>query len=344
MGFAMKRITVKDLARELNVSLNTINKGLNNKPGISEETRQKILATAERMGYRVNRVAQSLARNPVRFGIIMPEEWPEYYGSLKQGIDLELDALRDYNISGEYYMVPGLHSKIETSQAIRQCINDRMSAIIICPPQDVDDASHVHILNESGIPVITLGADLPGANRLCCVRVNAHVSGKLAAEFMKWLIDRERTLAVFIGNKDFNDHKEKVDGFLEGARANGLRMEGIFETQDDPDVAYHLTGKLVRERPELGGIYIATGNSIAVCRYMEGNNIHGVRIVGTDIFSEIKEYVKRDFIQGVVFQDPVRQGRYAVKAIHDALIANASIEENILITPQLVLKSNIEYY
>jgi DNA-binding LacI/PurR family transcriptional regulator len=44
----MKRVTVKDLAKELSVSLNTINKGLNNKPGISDETREKIIETAKR--------------------------------------------------------------------------------------------------------------------------------------------------------------------------------------------------------------------------------------------------------------------------------------------------------
>ncbi len=340
----MKRVTVKDLAKELNVSLNTINKGLNNKPGISEETREKIIETAARMGYQVNRVAQSLARNPVRFGIIMPEEWPEYYDCLKQGIDLELNNLRDYNISGKYYMVPGLHSKNETSQAIQKCIKDQMSAMIICPNQDIDDLCYVHLLNKSKIPVITLGADLPGADKLCCIRVNACASGKLAAEFMKWLIAPEKTVAIFIGNKDFSDHKEKVDGFLEVAKANAPRIEGIFETQDDPELAYHLSGKLIKERPELGGIYVATGNSIAVCKYIEKNNIHGLRILGTDIFDEIKEYVKRDFIQGVIFQDPVKQGRYAVKAIYDALIENVEVDKNIFVTPQLVLKSNIEYY
>lgn len=123
-----------------------------------------------------------------------------------------------------------------------------------------------------------------------------------------------------------------------------LRVEGIFETQDDPELAYYLTRKLIKERPELGGIYIATGNSIAVCQYIVENNITGIRIIGTDIFDKIKEYLKRDTIQGVIFQDPMKQGRYAVKAIHDALIKNVPVDSNIFITPQLVLKSTIDYF
>ena len=340
----MRRVTIKDLASELNVSLNTINKALNNKPGVSEKTRQKIMETADRMGYRVNRVAQSLAHNPVCFGIIMPEEWPEYYGFLKQGIDLELNSLSDYNISGKYYMVPGPHSKKETSQAIRNCVRDHMRAIIICPPQDSDDLSYVNDLNSSNLPVIVLGADLPGINKLSSVRVNAYISGHLAAEYMNWLVGKDKSIAVYIGNKDFNDHKEKVDGFSEEAKAKRLRLEGVFETQDDPELAYFLTGKLVKERADLGGIYIATGNSIAVCKYMEENAVGGIRIIATDIFDEIKEYMKRDIIQGVIYQDPVKQGRYAVKAIYRTLFENTSVEKNIWITPQLVLKSNMEFY
>lgn len=340
----MRRVTVKDLANELGVSLSTINKALTGKPGVSEETRRHIMDTADRMGYQVNRVAQSLARNPIKIGIIMPEAWPEYYGSLKCGIDQELENLRDYNILGKYYMVPGLHSGLETVEAINRCIIDGINAVIICPVYDSNYLEQIENLYENGIPVIALGADLFDAKRLCCIRVNAQMSGKLAAEYMRWIIGEGKFVAVFIGNKDFCDHKEKVDGFVEEARNNSLKIAGVFETHDEPEVAYYLAGKLIKERQDLGGIYIATGNSIAVCKYIVENNIKNMRIIGTDIFKDIIKFVKDGVMQGVIFQDPVTQGRTAVKVIYDKLVKNISVEDSIFITPQIVLRNNIDSY
>lgn len=340
----MRRITVKDLANELGVSLGTINKALTGKPGVSEETRQHIMDTAKRMGYQVNRVAQSLARNPIKIGIIMPEAWPEYYGLLKSGIDQELENLRDYNILGKYYMVPGLHSRQETVEAINRCMNDGMNAVIICPAHDMGYIEYVDKMYDNGIPVILLGSDLPGSKKLCCIRVDAHMSGRLAAEYIKWLVEEEKTIAVFIGNKDISDHKEKVDGFLEEAKNNSSKIAGVFETHDEPEVAYYLTGKLVKERPDIGGIYVATGNSIAVCKYIVENGIKNIRIIGTDIFNDIIKYVKDGVMQGVIFQDPVAQGRTAVKTIYDTLVKNISVKSDIFVTPQIVLRNSIDAY
>lgn len=340
----MKRITVKDLAKELNVSLGTINKAFNNKPGLSDETRRKVLETAELMGYKVNRVAQSLARNSIKIGIITPEAWPEYYGYLKAGINQELERLRDYNIIGKIYSVPGLHSNNETIQALENCKSDGMDAIILSPAHETKYIEQINELYKSGIPVIALGSDLAGSKRMSCVRVDAIMSGRLAAEYMGWIVEKSRNVAVFTGNKDMSDHKEKIEGFIEEAKNRSLNIVGVFETHDEPEVAYYLTGKLIKEIPDLGGIYVATGNSESICRYIKDNNVQNVRIIGTDIFKKIIGFVKDDIMQGVIFQDPITQGKLAVRIIYDLLVHKKPIQENIFVTPQLVLRSNIDSY
>ena len=50
-----KRVTIKDIAARLGVSYGIINKALTGKSGISDEMKQRILTTAEEMGYRVNK-------------------------------------------------------------------------------------------------------------------------------------------------------------------------------------------------------------------------------------------------------------------------------------------------
>jgi len=174
--------------------------------------------------------------------------------------------------------------------------------------------------------------------------VDAVVSGRLAAEFMSWLVEKGKQVAVFIGNKNFSEHKRKTEGFLEEVRKRNLKIAGVFETQDDPEVAYYMTRKIVRDIPGLRGIYSATGNCAAICRYIKEESIKGISIVGTDIYEELAGYVREGTLHGAIFQDMVRQETSAIRVIYDHMINGLAAQRQIYVTPHLVLKSNIDSY
>lgn len=341
----MGRVTIKDISREMQVSVNAVYKALNGKSGLSQKTREAILQKADEMGYRVNRVAQSMARKPIQIGIIVTEEWPEHYEDLKKGMQLELEGLADYNVFGKFYTISVPYSEEKTMQAVASCMDDAVDAVIVCPyHQDANHSGFVKAVNQLDIPVVSLGSDLAGIHHLCCVKVDTYTSGKLAAEYMKQIIQPDQSAVVFIGNKDFIEHREKMTGFLEEANRSGMKVEGVFETQDDPKIACYLTDKLLKEHAKVGGIYIATGNSVAVCRCLKENDRRDIRIVGTDVFEEIKGYVEDGTISGIIFQDPVKQGRCAVRTLYRYLVEHEKVEKEILVAPQIVLKSIMKYY
>jgi LacI family transcriptional regulator len=341
----MKRTTVKDIASELNISLGTVSKALTGKTGISEETRKTVIDTAKRLGYRVNRLAQSLARNPIVIGIIFPKVWPEYYGYLGQGIQNVLEKMSDYNVIGKYKRISSLFSGDEISSAIDSFIAEGVNAVILCPASVTGCGVYLNKLYENNIPAVILGTDLPDGQRLTCVRVDATMAGRLAGEFMNWIVPENKSVVVFIGNKDMKDHGEKVVGFLQEVQGKTLKIGGIYETQDEPEVAYHLTKKIIRELPDLAGIYVATGNSIAVCKCIVEHALEGkIRVIGIDIFPDIKKYVDEGVMNGVIFQNPINQGELAVKTIYAYLAEGLSCEDNIYIQPQLILRNNITNY
>ncbi len=341
----MKRATVKDIASELNVSLSTVSKALTGKSGISEDTRQAVNDTARRMGYYVNRLAQSLARNPINIGILVPDVWPEFYGYLKLGIGQVLETLRDYRVSGKYKGISNLYAREEIIEALKYFLQERMDAVIICPAFEKGYGEYLDMLQENGIPVVILGNNLTEGKRLTCVRIDSNMAGQMAAEYMRWLVPKDKSVAVFIGNKDMDDHREKVEGFNSEVLRNPYKIEGIYETQDEPEVAYHITKKLIKERPDLGGIYVATGNSVAVCRcIMDHHMEESIKVIGTDIFPEMEKYVDEGIIQGIIFQNPVKQGKIAVKTIYGYLTSGEKCNDDILIYPQLVLRNNFKKY
>jgi LacI family transcriptional regulator len=340
----MKKVTVKDIAEELNVSISTVSKALSGKSGVSEEMRSNILKTAKKLGYHVNRVAQGLSRKTIKIGVIMPKVWNEFYGAFKKGIEIYLKDMVDFNIEARYKYVSNLYTCDEYIEAINYFLKENMNGIILCPSYNNSYCKYVDSLNENNIPVVILGSDLPCGKRLCCVREDSILAGKMAAEVMKWIIPKNKKIAVFIGNKDMSDHSEKVNGFMnEYARLD--EVIGVYETQDDPDVAYHITNKLIFDRPELGGIYVATGNSLSVCKCIEENNMNdNVNIIATDIFLELEKYVIDNIVKGIIFQDPILQGELAIKTLYKYLVFKDYCEPNILIRPQLILKNNFSLY
>ena len=150
---------------------------------------------------------------------------------------------------------------------------------------------------------------------------------------------------VLIGNKDMQDHKEKANSFIQELEKDNYKVGYVYETQDEPEVAYYLTCKVLREIHDIGGIYVATGNSVAVCKCIAEHNMAGkVKVIATDIFPDIAVYVEQGIIHGLIYQDPVTQGRIAVKVIYEHLTQRKVCEQNIFVQPQLVLRSNFRSF
>ncbi len=83
----MNRVTIADVAREAGVSLMTVSRALNNKDGISLETRAHVLEVIERLGYRPSGVARSLVtRRTGTIGLIVPDVSNPYFSGIAHGV------------------------------------------------------------------------------------------------------------------------------------------------------------------------------------------------------------------------------------------------------------------
>lgn len=88
----MKSITIKDVAKALNISTSTVSRAFNNKYDIQPETRERILAKAREMGYSPNPIAQGLTMHKsFKIGVIVPEFINNYFPCVLMGIQKEMN-------------------------------------------------------------------------------------------------------------------------------------------------------------------------------------------------------------------------------------------------------------
>ena len=86
-------ISIKDIARELNVSATTVSRAINNNKGVSAEMRDKVLALCRQRGYSPNSAARSLIlKRTGMIGLIIPDITNQYYANISKGVGAYLEG------------------------------------------------------------------------------------------------------------------------------------------------------------------------------------------------------------------------------------------------------------
>lgn len=343
-----KRPSVKDIASKLHISLSTVHKALTGKSGISEVRRRQVLEMAEEMGYVVNTVAQSLSRRSMNIGVILPSKWQEYFQQLKMGIDSQLDAMQEYRVNGVYYTFSGLEQEQE---AIDQWIqHEKIDAVLYCASNYAMNEIAKRALGSTVCPVFWVGGSQNADIGISSVTIDAVLIGKLAADFLCCTATSPVKAVVFTGSMRTDIHRTKADAFYQRVLENGGQVLGIYETEDDPEQAYHMVCDLFAKHTDVNAVYVSTSTSEPICRYLEENELADcVSLLGTDIFPVLKEYINKGVMKATINQNQEEVGRIAAKTAYEYLHRTASYgnldwkpDRQLLIKPDLLLKANIE--
>ena len=93
----MKHVTMRDVAREAGVSVNTVSRALSGKPDVSPDTRARVLKVAERLGYRPNKLARGLRSNKTgTIGVIVTDVVNPFFGALVKRME---GTTREFDLS-----------------------------------------------------------------------------------------------------------------------------------------------------------------------------------------------------------------------------------------------------
>ncbi|WP_435126750.1 LacI family DNA-binding transcriptional regulator [Actinacidiphila sp. bgisy144] len=152
-----KRATITDIARQAQVSTATVSYALNDLPGVSKETRRRILEIADRMGWRPNSSARALHRSRVdAVGIVLVGSnqikgaLPEFLLRFLPGIQEEL-AARDILLI--MHNVPDLATANRTYQSWRD--ERRVDGVLVLNPYQ--DDPRLPFLEQIGLPAVIIG-------------------------------------------------------------------------------------------------------------------------------------------------------------------------------------------
>ncbi len=337
----MNRITIYDVAKKTGYSIATVNRALSNKSRISQKTRDFIVHAAQEMGYKPSKAAAGISRAQIQIGVVIRNAIQAFVDEILSGIESSFEQLEDFNVSGEIYVSSSADAQ-DMLEKIRDMVDRGFNAILILPPEN--DAGFEQLIQEIAqkkVVTATVVSDLPGA--AFSVRNNGILSGSLAAEMLCMLAPGKKT-AIVTASKEKTVHKDTITGFYRFADAHGMDVAGIYEHNDSPEAAYQLVDRILRENPDIGGVYLGSANSSTFCkRVVELGCERRLKIVASDVFDELTAFLKEDVIQATIFQNPYNQGRLAVRYLYEYIVEGRKLDDTVFLLPQLVVKSNIDY-
>lgn len=339
----MQRVTIKDIAKAADVSLGTVSKVLNGDQSVKESNRVAVEQAVQTLGYNVNKVARSLAHKPVKIGIMLPSVFEEYFDPMLHGIECVVDSLADYKVSAVYRN----YEKFDDDKAVAECldyfISEDVSGILLGPFHYIGAYSGVMAaLKSQQIPVVLVLSDLEQSQRLACISVDALLSCKTAAELSSLVLQSNETAAVFVGNKDVAEHRAKAESFCNRMQELGRKVAGVFETQDESELAYQLAISMIRQHAQLRLFYVATGNSVAVCKAVCDCGKQGdIHVIATDLLGGLQPYIEQGIVIGALDQHLEEQGAMAVTTLHRYLTEGQLDSSEIKIAPSVLLKSGM---
>jgi len=210
-------VTIRDVARAAHVSISTVSHVLSGNRPTSTQTRERVEQVIERLGYRPNRVAQSLVwRRTFALGLIIPDIRNPYFPAFALGAE---DRVRQ----GGYTLVLGnseydprreaAYLELVRSQQLGgaiYCLGDEMSPILPALQQAVKD----------GLAVVLVHSPMPSVPTVCA---DNRQGGRLAAQHLLDL--GHRAFGIISALPIDEGMADREGGFLDVLRELGMPID-----------------------------------------------------------------------------------------------------------------------
>lgn len=254
-----RKITLKQIARELDVSISTVSKALRNSTEISSDTKQKVQAFAKLYNYRPNNIALSLKnRRTNTIGIIIPEIVHHFFSKVIRGVELVANK-RGYNV------IVGLSNESFSKEVINMemLANGSIDGFILSISKETLQLQDYHHFNETmsqGMPIVMFDRVIPEIN--CDKVIVDDFNG--AKHAVKKLIDNNCKNIALITTKDYvSVGKLRTQGYLEALQESNimpksdliLKLEDTFNFEEHLDVLEVEIEQLFKSNKKIDGVF-----------------------------------------------------------------------------------------
>lgn len=344
-------ITIKDIAKEAQVSEGTVDRVIHNRGGVSKKTAAKVRGILERHNFTVNPVASALAmKKKHQISVLIPEytEADLFWKSPYLGVLKAADDIKSFGVQVHSFTFNQSDSDSYLS-AFKVLLKTEPSAVIMVPNLSEETTQIINQLETLKIPYLFLNIDINGYNNMSYVGQDSYTAGYIAAKLLHR--QAQETSEFLIIQSRHNSTKnnaisDRVEGFKNYFIENKikvqpqiLKIDNIANTENSREIikAYldsHLQIKVV---------FVPSSRIYRVVNCMDKKRLKQLELVGFDNTPQNTACLLNDSVSFLISQKPFDQGYTAVRLLTDYLIEKKQPAEKIYLPIDILIKENVQY-
>lgn len=256
------RITVKDVAREAGVSVSTVDRVLNGREKVREETARIVYEAAQRAGYHAagligQRILEQLPE--MTFGFVFHKRKQEFYQKLAEHIEQAVRACPLVRGRVEIEFCPS-QSPSDFAKLMRNMAG-RVDVIAATAITHHDVTEAVVELKAQNIPTFSVLNDFAQSDRQAYIGLNNMKAGRISSWMIATAAKIPGKVAVFVGGHRWHGHELREMGFRTHFREYSPEFE-VLDTLinlETRQLTYEATIDLLSRHKDLRGLYVAGG-------------------------------------------------------------------------------------
>lgn len=272
------------------------------------------------------KTANAFGANPkYHFSLIINSRDDEYWNNFERGV---FDAGKAYNAAIEYNPISDPDSIDKTVEYINIANKSRVDGIIVNGGNSTEYSDAINSAAKSGIHIVVGIVESVDSNRLSYVGTNFYDFGVKAAKLISQAVDKDTPINLAVILSDSRQSKTDKTAMSQ----SDIMMSGItsiIESEQKINLlctlfrnsdllgAEDLTRSILTDHPEVDVIFCTNAKDTAAAAHVivERNLVGKVVIVGTGITDEIKYYIKKGIIFGVLDRNGYNAGYKSVEVL-----------------------------
>jgi LacI family transcriptional regulator len=330
-----KRPTLEDVARAAGVSLMTVSRAINGKPGVSDDVRQAIMLLASEIGYHPNQIARSLATSSTTtVGLVVPDNTNPFFAQIARGVE-DTAYSQKYNI----FLVNTAEDPAHEKVALDSLLQKGVDGLILCSSRLPVGALEEEIGRFPAVVLLNRELKLPPPHTIT-INVNDQRGAQLALRY--FLGKGRQHIAYLDGPPNSTSAKRRMIGYRDSLEEAGLPFDPQMVECCSPDTegGRIATAALLARRKKIDAIYafndlVAIG-AIQIAEEAGKKVPEDIAIIGVDDIP-LATIVRP---QITTLRVNLRHiGRLAMRTLLDTIDGGSS-STAILIEPQLVVRDS----
>ncbi len=341
----MARPTVHDIAREAGVSLATVDRVLNSRPRVREDSVRLVKAAVEKLGYVRDVSAANLAkRQEYRFAFVVPDSKSQFIETIRTALS---DASK--TPGPDRITIETILATADDPNAMARILVGLISAkfqgvVIMCPetPQ-VRDA--VARLKQAGLAVVAMISDLPSSARDHFVGVNNVAAGRTAGALMgRFLREKQGKVLVISGSLASRDSIERRFGFdsILAEDFPALNVLPTIESRNDNHRLISIVRQVVAAHRDIIGIYaLGSGNAAILDVLRATNTIRTATVIMHELTPVTRAALEAGEVDVVIMQNVGHIIRSSIRVLRAHLDKTEIVEQQETIRIEIVMRENL---